>query len=83
MRFRRRIRASPSSAQVKFGLRRTFRNTASAVSGWAAARRRNGSGPIVSAPRYPLRVSAHRLSAARARLGEQLRAASRTRYRSR
>src|SRR5271157_1268981 len=62
----RRSRASPCSAQVKFGWRRTLRNTALTVCGWAAARRRNGSGPIVSAPRYPRSTSACRLSAARA-----------------
>ena len=50
---------------MKFGWRRTFWNTASAVCGWAAARRRNGSGPIVSARRYPRSTSAYRLSAAR------------------
>ena len=41
----------PSSAQVKSRWRRIFRNTASTVSGWAAARRRNGSGAIVFDPR--------------------------------
>ena len=48
------------------GWRRTLRNTALTVCGWAAARRRNGSGPIVSARRYPRSTSAYRLPAARA-----------------
>jgi hypothetical protein len=33
--------------QVKSRLRRIFRNTASTMSGWAAARRCNGSGAMV------------------------------------
>src|ERR1019366_3211910 len=57
---------------VKSRLRRIFRNTASAVSGWAAARRRNGSGAIVSDRRYPRSTSAYRLSAAKSRVGEQV-----------